>query len=229
MRVNFNRFHSVICFVLSFFLITISGLAKADYIYTYTGQPFNVTSTMILPVGEGEWMTFENTFGSTITAAIRTSSLLTPGTGLADIISITMTGTPYEGVLSTLEYPGAPILDPAPPFDLTVGASFDIFSLDAEGLPSAWNISVDQYLFVGGRGHFIQMITSTTTDNINGYDEPYGGFSGSNQNTPGIWQMTWVSSVPENQTPGMVLLGLSIIGLIVRRSHSKYQSSTLAN
>jgi hypothetical protein len=220
MHWKLNRLHPAIYFSLVMSLVMSSGMARADYIYSYTGQPFNVTSSTIMREGD-DWITVEKTFQSTISAAIRTSSLLTPDTQLADIISVTMTGTPYEGSVFTLEYPGAPIPDPFPPYDLRVGAYLDIISMDAAGLPSAWDISVDQYLFIGGRAHYVQMLTSTISDNINGYDEPFSGFAGSNQNSPGSWQVTWISSVPENQTSGMVFMGLAMISLFVRYSNFK--------
>lgn len=219
MRWKFIQYYPVIYFIAAITLVMSPGIASADYIYTYTGLPFNVTSTNIMPEGD-DWITVEDTFKSTITATIRTSSLLNPGAGLTDIISITMTGTPYRGGISTLEYPGTPIPDPFPSIDLRVGAYLNIISLDAGGLPSAWDISVDQYLFAGGRAHDIQMLTSTTSDGINGYDEPYSGFVGSNQNSPGTWQVTWISSVPESQTYGMILLGLVIMSSFARARNS---------
>ncbi len=222
MRWKGNQFHPVIYFTVVISLMMLSGKARADYIYSYIGQPFNVTSSTIMREGD-DWITVENTFQSTITAAIRTSSLLTTDTELTDIISITMTGTPYEGGVTILEYPGVPNPDPFPSFDLRVGAYLDIISLDGAGLPTAWNISVDQYLFAGGRAHSIQMVTTTMSDNINGYDEPFSGFAGSNQSSPGTWQVTWISSVPENQAYGMIFMGLAMISLVARHSNLKRQ------
>lgn len=221
MRWKFFNNDTASYFFATISLLMLSGELRADYLYSYTGQSFSVTSSTIMRDGD-DWITVSNTFQSTITAAIRTSSLLSTSTGLADITSITMTGTPYEGGVWTLDYPGNPISDPLSSISLTIGGYFNITSLDAQGLPSAWNIIVDQYLFVGGRAHYIQMGTSNLSDTINGYDEPFSAFSGLNQNSPGSWQVAWISNVPENQTRGLILSGLAIMGVIVR--HRNFRS-----
>jgi hypothetical protein len=223
MRWKFNQFPKVICFIALISLTMSSGMARADYIYTYTGLPFDVTTTMIMRDGD-DWITYENTFESKITAAIRTSSLLTPGAGLTDIISISMTGEPFEGSILTLEYPGPPI-DPYidnPPW---VGANVNIISLDSSGLPATWNIGVAFGYFSGGRDHLLEFGTSNLSDGIYGYDEPFNSFSGRLQGNPGSWQLSWVASVPENKTEGMLLLGLGFIGFMFR--HNKYRGSVL--
>ena len=198
----------------------LPNFAKADYLYTYTSNPFPVTSQVVTDVGEGNWITVENTFASFVQAEIRTATLLTPGVAIIDVISLQLTGMPYEGFTKTVTFPGPPF-DPNSGYNPSIGGTLNIDSLDASGLPTAWTIFLGEYVFLGGRAHYIEMETSQLRDSISGYDEPYASFSGMLLGQPGTWQMAAVSPVPEPETYGMLLAGLGILATMARRRSYK--------
>jgi hypothetical protein len=212
--------NSLTPYVLGLSLIAATafpGIANADYTYQYTGNPFQVTYTQITQIDTGDFITVETLFNTFLNAEIRTSELLTAGSSLADVDTVRFYADFLYGTLD-VTYPGPP---PTPSdVDPTVGAFLNIGAVDSNGLPTLWNIGIDQYAFYGGRAHAFAMNTSNEQDSLTGYDEPFVFYSGTGLNQPGTWQLA-VSPVPEPETYGMLLAGLGVLAGIARRKQSK--------
>jgi len=202
-----------------FVIAATPDIVKADYIYSYTGNVFQANYQFITATEPGEFYTVNEPFETSINAIIRTATPLLPGMGIDDVISMKFFADFVYGSTTEVTYPGPP---PNPSdYNPQVSGFLDIANVDANGLPTLWNISIDQYVFLGGRGHNINMATSSFSDSISGYDEPFVSFGGALANNPGTWQVA-VSPVPEPEIYGMFLLGLGMIGLVARRrAHRK--------
>jgi hypothetical protein len=193
-------------------------IVKADYIYTYTGNVFQANYEVITATEPGEFYTVNTPFQTSINAVIRTATLFTPGANIDDVISMTFTAAFVYDTTTQVTYPGPP---PNPSdYNPQVTGYLDIASVDANGLPTAWNVIIDQYVFLGGRGHNVNMATSTFSNSITGYDEPFVTFGGALANNPGTWQVA-LSPVPEPETYGLFLIGLGMIGYLGRRRYPK--------
>jgi hypothetical protein len=201
-----------------FVVAAMPDIVKADYIYTYTGNPFQANYEVITATETGEFYTQTIPFQTAINAEIRTATLFTPGANIDDVIAMTFTAAFVYDTTTQVTYPGPP---PNPSdFNPQVTGFLDVASVDANGLPTAWNIIIDQYVFLGGRGHNVNMATSTFSDTLMGYDEPFVTYGGSLTNNPGSWQVA-LSPVPEPETYGMFLAGLGIIAYVSRRRQPK--------
>ncbi len=217
MKLPTNSFASCVLGLGMMAAIAFPGIANANYTYQYTGNPFQVTYTQITQVESGEFITVETLFNTFLNAEIRSSELLTAGSTLDDVDSVRFFADFLYGTLD-VTYPGPP---PTPSdVDPTVGAFLNIGAVDADGLPTLWNIGIDQYAFYGGRAHAFAMSTTNALDSLSGYDEPFVGYSGTGLNQPGTWQLA-VSPVPEPETYGMLLAGLGVLAGIARRKQRK--------
>lgn len=197
---------------LGFILLTMfPSLAKANYVYSYIGNPFQATVHEMTQFENMQWEMVDYPVDVFLGIEVNTTGLLTTSTNINDLTSLKIFTTnsihPTE-----LIYPG-----PTPEaYNPEVSGSFNIGSFSADGLPSAWSINLNQYAFYGGRGHFIDMSSSDLSDSINGYHEPFITFEGELIGQPGTWKLS-VSPVPEPETYGMLILGLGLVGFVARK------------
>lgn len=189
-----------------------SNSANADYIYTYTSNIIPTESSII----DWDYGEIRTQYDGFLTAEIRTSTLLMPGMGIDDVTSLQMTsqGFNYEYDIKYLDYPSNP-------YSGYINGVLDIDSIDSNGLPTAWDISLDLWQFLGNREHSYTISTSTFRDYIGGYVQPCCGYTGTLLNNPGTWHMALVRPVPEPETYSLLVIGLGIIGSIARRRAHK--------
>lgn len=209
MKVTKNRFANVILstFVILFFGFPI--LSRADYIYRYTSNSFSASYFEVMQYDNGVTVTEEVPFDTFINAEIRTNSLLEPGSTINNIDSLSFSAGFINDSLFNVTYPGP---SPSPSdYNPIVGASLNIGTIDTNGLPTIWDIIIDQYAFYGGRGHDITLETSSTGDVLMGYDEPYIAYRSNQPTQSGTWQLV-ISSVPEPRSCLMFIAGLGVIG-----------------
>ncbi|MDI1308991.1 MAG: PEP-CTERM sorting domain-containing protein [Methylotenera sp.] len=211
MKKAFSKFIKTIL-PLGFILLTMfPSLAKANYIYSYTGNPFLETYHVMTQIDDVQWEMVGYTDEISLGIEIQTVGLLTTSSSIDNITSLKIFTTSLTNP-TELIYPG-----PTPDeFNPQVGGYLNIGSFSADGLPSTWNINLNRFAFYGGRGHFIDMSSSNLSDSINGYDEPFVTFEGEHRGQPGSWKVS-VSPVPEPETYGMLILGLGVVGFVTRR------------
>ncbi len=199
---------------LSLSLATFFPLsAEALYQYEYTSNTFTGTVTTYY----GNLGTFP--LQETISVAFTSANLLTGGEDFEDIsnFSLTLRDESEHGP-RTIQFPPRELEEYE-----TVQNLFTISSVDANGLPTDWNISVDRNAYAPYQGvssrTFIQ--TSTSLDNTFGYAVFAQEWSGQSVNNPGTWTVT--SPVPEPETYAMMLAGLGMIGYVGRRKQKGNQ------
>jgi hypothetical protein len=208
-------------FAISLFGINgLMNIAKADYLYTYTGNTFQGTWSVLTQITDTYWDYVYTNYDTFLNVEIYTPSKLTPDASIDDVTSLKMYYTYMDefgtGIDPGIIYPGPiPYNHDAPNGSLAIGA------VDANNLPTEWNISLSQYGFYGGRGHYMEMTTTHLSDTVSRYHEPFAGFAGALNNDPGNWQVALVSPVPEPETYGMLLVGLGFLAGITRRRSYK--------
>lgn len=183
------------------FMILLSPIAKANFIYTYTGNTFTVTRSSYETVeinGSYEYIEILESFDSLVTATISTPELFTSGTSWNNDMVITVTGTIYnvpnnpEYGLSVVTFPFPEPYFPA--YSPQVFGTLDIFSVDSLGLPSDWDIFVrSSYMPPTGREQLVEFNTATNLDSLFGYVETFSDFSGASSSNPGAWSVRMVS------------------------------------
>lgn len=198
--------------------------AQATYQYTYTGNIFTTSSTTPNWPGEGACNPDPTapcitTREEYVSVKFTSPSLLTSGASLSDIPAFTLTASdrilPYP-----YPYPSQdPVGGPGDPAHPNYGGVFDIFAVDANGLPTDWNISID-YNYRAPTARLWQSFikTSTTQDITYGGYEGFLDYLGQLDNNPGTWSVT--TAVPEPETYAMLLAGLGLIGFTARKRNS---------
>ncbi|CAA9890506.1 conserved hypothetical protein [Candidatus Methylobacter favarea] len=212
---------------------TLSASAQANFLYEYTSNVIPVTSRANVPKptsdGGSIWYELVESHEVVITALVNSPARLTNGSGLTDDLIFTL--TPHQIDYGYFFYNFFPQQDgltypyPLPLFPdcefcphTDISAVWNIFAVDALGLPSEWDISISQWVMQRGRGHFAEIATSTNLDSFSGYDNlqtPYASsYEGSLANNPGSWTVT---QVPEPESWAMLLSGLGIFGFAGRK------------
>ena len=213
-RNTFSKlFRYILLCLIGVGLVSFTTLAFSAYQYTYSGSTINGTLTNY-HVFEPEPFTTTEDFSGAIFIQFTSPTLLTGSADLTEIGSFMMGGetTPsYYGngtITGNWVYPY--------PYQVSAYHSygeFQIFAVDANGLPTDWNIKMQGD--AGYTRHTYSNFESTpATDKIYGYSEYGYDWSGETTN-PGQWSV--VSVVPEPETYAMLLMGLGMIGYVIRR------------
>ena len=191
----------------------VGGPARA-YQYNYVSQ--------VIPVEHTSYRGgFTFTHYSVITAQIFTPTLLTAGASWAPgtLISMNRYSNDAPTHPQSLTYPD-PDADPTRPpgsvWNPNWTMTMEIGAVDANGLPTVWDISLLRQLHTPeGREDISRISTSNNGDSVVGGTESYYYFAGG-ITAPGTWTMG-VSAVPEPETYAMLLAGLGLVGAVARR------------
>lgn len=188
---------------LSLSLATFLPLsAEAIYQYEYTSNTITGTFHNYSP-------NFYTPFEGVLTVSFDSDNLLQGGEGLTDISNFAMRfdGDNFDRAMSY------PVNDPW--MGDYYSAVFAVSSVDANGLPTNWNMAIDFYYQPTGRSDSNIIWTNTGSDGVAGQYAIYNEYFGQSLNNPGTWTVT--SPVPEPETYAMMLAGLGMIGFVSRR------------
>lgn len=199
-------------------LIGFSSLSYSAYQYTYTGNTITGTLSQYEFDAPEPYISTKEITGE-IFLQFTSPTLLSGPIDINDIDGYTMAGEripnfeTYPEVKGTLAYPG-PFQTPG----YQTFGDFNIFAVDANGLPTDWNISIGADLGIT-RHTYPNFSTTTFSDRFNGYSEYGYEWSAELTNNPGQWQVT--SVVPEPESYAMMLAGLGLMGVVAKRRKSK--------
>jgi hypothetical protein len=196
---------------IAFFVM--SAPAQAVYKYEYNGNVFPTTEWFYYynPDEPPPFYPYYITYDSKVTAEVFSPTLLTSGSGFTNGLTFTLTQTSSDYAMYTMTYPY-----PFPPYyNYHEEGVFNIGAVDASGLPTKWDISINYASqATTGRVFSRTFTTSTDLDSVTGGYEGFHYFEGSNANNPGTWT---VSAVPEPGIYAMLLAGLGLIGFSARK------------
>lgn len=203
--------------VMCISLATLFGGSAHAYQYNYVSQ--------VIPVEHVAYrsdITF--THYSVITVQIFTPTLLTAGSTWSPDTVIYMNRWSNDNPThpQSLLYPN-PDADPTRPpgsvWNPNWTVNLDIGAVDANGLPTVWDISLLRQLHTPeGREDISNITTTNNGDSVVGGYETYYYFEGA-ITAPGTWTMG-VAAVPEPETYAMMLAGLGLVGAVARRRRS---------
>lgn len=217
--VTSSRFVRILLILLASYMTFLSTPASADYQYEYTGNPFTTTfnSHILLPDPPYVW-DVSLPQQEYISVVFTSNTLLAPGASFDDISGFSITAVNPDN-FRQLVYPSPFPTDPSgnPSMgNLVYDGVFSISSVNANGVPTGWNISVD-YNYFAPTGRFTQTFIQTATNQektLGGY-EGFFDYYGESNNNPGTW--TVVSVVPEPESYAMLLLGLGLVAYASRK------------
>lgn len=212
--------HLFFAVCLSF--VSLFGGSAHAYQYNYVSNVFQVDYTSVFGGPNGP-ITFQQ--DSVITARIDTPTLLTAGSTWAPGTVIQMSRIVDDYPFQQLSYPD-PNADPSfPPgtvWNPNLTVTMSIGAVDANGLPTVWDISLQRSLNTPtGREDRNNLFSSNIGDSASGGYQGFSYYSGASA-APGIWTLT--AAVPEPESYAMLLAGLCLIG-VVARGRSAYRRS----
>lgn len=206
--------------------------ASADYLYTYSSNPFTVQST----IPNFEWQpgapvpeVLETDALSVLNFYVRSPALLTPGNEITGLSFTTM----LKSLSSVSNFSGTPMLPDQTEFcAVTTGGpdnlceplshgviragSVSIGAMDDNGLPTAWSVAL-HFVPLGANFSGDDFFTSNDHDSVF-KDHRFLQVAGDIAGDPGRWS---VSVVPEPDTYAMLIGGMAVFGLFARRRSRK--------
>lgn len=196
--------------VLGLALMGLARPAQADwYQYTFTSTAFNVHSITYRVPGDNEW----NLPGQLRIEFYTWTPLTGPAT-TADIIGYKMTlwgGGPAN--LDSLTWPLVPDGCQIPGGCYTNDSRFSIGALDANGLPTQWDIFLSRDFLVSGFSETFQIASTQQGGSLyrdaDSYYTHEGSYASAQNSLGGGWT---VALVPEPGTYALMLVGL--VGLV---------------
>lgn len=203
--------------------------AHADYRYQYVGNPFTVKNWSAIAYVDPDTGILNYEFldydtESIVTAVLYTHIPLTVGSGLGDVFRFTLTR--HDGAteeMLELPYPYAgpvdPAAEPGTPSNPLNNGVFSIGGVDADGLPTSWNMAINfSVRYPTGRELSMNIATSTASDSVSGGYEGFYSYSGASVGNSGRWV---VSTVPELTTAALLIAGLLLIGGTSRKKQNE--------
>jgi hypothetical protein len=210
---------NAILFITSLGLAVFSSTSYSAYQYTYYGNTITGTFTQYHPDLPEPYNTpTVSEFTGAVFVQFVSPTLLTGPIDMANIDSFMMGGETTPGFSGN----GSIIGNWVYPYPYQVPAysnygEFAINSVDANGLPTDWNIKM-----FGNEGYtrhtYYNFETTPYLDKIYGYSEYGSEWSGEIAMNPGQWKVT--SVVPEPETYVMLLAGLGLVGFVYKRRRS---------
>lgn len=166
-----------------------------------------------------------------LTVRIETPTLLTAGSTWAPGMSYQMSRVANGITGQSLEYPDTtadPHYAPGTVWNPNLTAIMMIEAVGADGLPTAWNISLQRELTTPtGREDLSDLFSSNTGDRVFGLYVGFHGFHGASDG-PGTWTMA-ATAVPEPESYAMLMAGLSLIGAAAHRRSLRRRRATWAD
>ncbi|HEY9106273.1 MAG TPA: PEP-CTERM sorting domain-containing protein [Roseateles sp.] len=208
--------------VLASLLTALSLPSHAVYEYHYSGPLFTMT-TQRLPWDPDDPLEGRSFSEQRISAWLYSDAPLSAGATLADVRSISMAWLPGVGApQQRIDYPFVPEgpIDPAAPpgspGNPLIWAEINIVAVDANGLPTAWALLISRDVaYLTGRHDYITLSSSNLQDAVDGGYEAFVSYSGQSSGAAGVWQLA--VAVPEPQTCLLMLGGIGVIGLSLRK------------
>ncbi len=192
--------------LLALGLLAVGRPARADwYQYTYLSTAFNIQSFADRAPGQNEW----NVPGQLRIEFYTWTPLTGPAT-TADIVGYKMTvwgGGPAN--LISLTWPLVPDGCQIPGGCYTNDSRFSIGALDANGLPTTWDIFLSRDFLVTGFSESFQMASTQQGGSVFRVAPSYYSNAGSYSSAPGSLGGVWtVALVPEPRTYVLMLIGI---------------------
>ncbi len=213
-----KRIRHTVLSIAGLMLIGFSSVAASAYQYTYSGNTITGTLTNYHPFEPQPYVTTED-FTGAIFVSFTSQTLLTGPLDMTGIDSFMMGGETTPSFYGNGTITGNWVYPyPFPTVAYNSYGEFNIYSVDANGLPTDWNIKM-----FGDAGYtrhtYSNFETTPNIDKIYGYSEYGYEWTGETVLNKGQWIVTAV--VPEPETYAMLLAGLGMVGFVARRRQSK--------